>query len=86
MRKRLGLGLKLDIQVAQANLDEELQASAPKLILVEAIIKNEQQERVHPVHTKEETLDFKAESDPEIELSKINEHIYISSKTNYNIE
>ena len=45
MRKRLGLGLKLDIQTAQANLDEELQASAPKLALVEAVIKNEQQER-----------------------------------------
>ncbi len=37
MRKNRGLGLKLDIQTAQANLDEELQARAPKLSMAETM-------------------------------------------------
>ena len=57
MRKRLGLGLKLDIQTAQANLDEELQASAPKLTVVDAIMKNEHQERVKEMSEKEVKVD-----------------------------
>lgn len=34
MRKNRGLGLKLDIHTAQANLDEELQADSSKLCLI----------------------------------------------------